>query len=1625
MGRALRVSLRLLGRALAAAALTGVFVVSFAAVFVLNGDTATTRRFVARTASGVLAQVFPGKLEVDDILHIGFRGIDIGHVRVIDTRGRPVIAARGLHVRASLPLVAKQLLFPDGQRVLTLPDIGVDEAEVILHKSPVGVSIAETFVDFSAPPSAPEPPNPGARPFVVDLPAIVLQHVHVMGGDGIGEALDVDLGHVPGQVHVIVGERVTVDVRRSSIKFRSVPPFSPHGTGEYHLLVDDKAKCRPWMQQHGVVEADLPTIVGVGGTACMFGHFDGDLGDVNITASGSMVDGVLAAKANIPRARPEEIAGLFPAMKIVEPMSLDAKLSGRIATPSFEADARLGPGSLHYGGNIVLAWPMILEGDFQIEDIDARTVSKTAPETSVDGNGHATVRLTDEGPDVNVALWTAPFLLADTAIPATRAYAHYDRRGVDGSFEVYEPGVALSGRVLVSPSNSVTLDADFAIPSFAAAPRVAGRVVGGVSGKVDARLDDGRLDLGFSGSGHGLGKGENIVGGAQFRGRLAGPVGSLRVEATIDGQKLALGGLAAESARVNFGGPVKGPYQTHLAVHDQRWSKLEGDASVGLFPAPSLQKVSVALESETLSGRASVASLAVEGGGVVLRGVDLEGTGVSAKGTVRLAPGASRIDLDGTADLAVLGRAALGDEIKRGTAKFALHTDEGPQRHAGSGHFSVEGLMFRQVPLVFSADGDLDVHGDAAQARMSGEAKLEDGTSLAVLTASADGSLSGPLTDPATWQRLSGTAGIDDLRLDVDKISEKAALLAKTLETLDIAVPKLPSMRGALHASARVSRTARTGPPDIALELRTQGFSSEAGPDGSPMLNWRGIDGRIAAFATKNPAVRAGDDQATRFGVELHLVDQKGALLDASLASELPANRLRDVTLSYLLDAGLPREELARLPLDASFSLAERPIAALPGAVRPEGLSGSVAAEIRVGGTLRAPSASYLLRTTELYAEGEHAPWPITAIVGGRVSDKSYDFSGGIVHGPTEVAQLGATGRFDLEEIALGRPGAVPPAQLWTSSGVLVLRGIQLDSIPGLAERRIAGRLSGVVSIKGLHDNPEINVDLDLLRGSALGGDFASAGLEARIVRGASSAHLRVEQQGAPGERGGTLDLSVQPTLAFREGLYPSLDRSESQGITLALKRFDVSPFASLAQPMLGDVGGLLDGTLSGSVEVAEKSARVSAIQGEVRWTEGSLLVPQIGQTFTGGQFVLSAARAENGEVQIGLRDISLDGSSGRVRAVASILIPERTISGWLVEGRRIRPDEETMRILASLRINERERIPVTFEGVALGDGYGAADMLLRLRGDRIEADVGIPELVFDLPESFSRKVQDLADPADIALVDKKYAAINRGPRERPVPIVIRIGLGDPLADLLAQTTDRRGYVIVRRSGLGVSLRGRTTLKIAREVEMEGLIETLGGRVNALGKPFEVEPGFIRFDGEATNPALALRARWDAPTGVRVYAEASGNLADMKLRLRSDPPRPEGDVLALVLFGRDQQAAATSANADASGSFAVGGGVATTLINSLLEPVQFFGRRIETRVDTSSSTNTKFGVATEIRPNLWAQVDLSTARQQLRLQNQDTSSLTLDWRFRPSWSLRTSVGDKGSSIVDLLWSFRY
>ena len=56
---------------------------------------------------------------------------------------------------------------------------------------------------------------------------------------------------------------------------------------------------------------------------------------------------------------------------------------------------------------------------------------------------------------------------------------------------------------------------------------------------------------------------------------------------------------------------------------------------------------------------------------------------------------------------------------------------------------------------------------------------------------------------------------------------------------------------------------------------------------------------------------------------------------------------------------------------------------------------------------------------------------------------------------------------------------------------------------------------------------------------------------------------------------------------------------------------------------------------------------------------------------------------------------------------------------------------------------------------------------------------------------------------------------------------------------------------------------------------------------------------------------MVVTAGWTAPDGTRVYADFQGPLKTGKVKLRSEPPRPQNEVLALILFGTAEGSSAT------------------------------------------------------------------------------------------------------------------
>jgi translocation and assembly module TamB len=141
-----------------------------------------------------------------------------------------------------------------------------------------------------------------------------------------------------------------------------------------------------------------------------------------------------------------------------------------------------------------------------------------------------------------------------------------------------------------------------------------------------------------------------------------------------------------------------------------------------------------------------------------------------------------------------------------------------------------------------------------------------------------------------------------------------------------------------------------------------------------------------------------------------------------------------------------------------------------------------------------------------------------------------------------------------------------------------------------------------------------------------------------------------------------------------------------------------------------------------------------------------------------------------------------------------------------------------------------------------------------------------------------------------------------------------------------------------------------------------------------------------------------------------------------KVTLRSEPAHTKSEILSLILFGTTDGGGAGSSSSPAGTAVGVAGGVATQGLNKALDDMT--GLDITTRIDTSDSANP--------RPELEVRVarDVTVAVAHVLGvpppgTNPDLNLATIDWRFLRNWSLDTTVGDQGSSMLDLIWQYRY
>lgn len=279
---------------------------------------------------------------------------------------------------------------------------------------------------------------------------------------------------------------------------------------------------------------------------------------------------------------------------------------------------------------------------------------------------------------------------------------------------------------------------------------------------------------------------------------------------------------------------------------------------------------------------------------------------------------------------------------------------------------------------------------------------------------------------------------------------------------------------------------------------------------------------------------------------------------------------------------------------------------------------------------------------------------------------------------------------------------------------------------------------------------------------------------------------------------------------------------------------------------------------------------------------------------------------------------------------------------------------------------------------------------LLRLRG-KLAADEG----AFEIGQSEAPVLDD-----DVRVRrDAGTAPVRRGVPRLVRDIELQLLLGERL----------------RIAGRGLSSRLTGQLLITdrdnKGLQANGRIELNGGRYRAYGQNLEIETGVLSFTGALDNPRielLAIRPNLEQRVGV----EATGRVANPRVRLYSEPELPERDKLAWLLLGRaPDELGRTDAAILQRAALAVLSGEGGNPATELLDRIGLTEFSVAQGDD--AGTTLRLGAQLSQRWSLGYERSLDAA----------TGSWQLIYRIGQRFRLRAQSGE--TSAVDLLWLWRF
>jgi translocation and assembly module TamB len=1542
---------------------TAVFALAVGGGVLMHLDRPLVRRVLVSRVNAALGPAFEGKITIERVDAIGASGIAGADVHVEDGSGRRVLRVEGL--RAHLDTLALlRSLFAGGDITIGVTDVSIGRAEVDLEADESGgLRLAKAFVPRRTAETAPA----AGRGVRLSMPAARLAHATVKGTPAGGQPIDADVDDLEASLSVVPGK---LELRL------------PHAAVVARGLAGGATA-------RGSLAGSFAQPSSRGGDRSAEVSWQGTVGGIAESLHATYDGGAIDAALDVPEARPEDLRAMWPASPLTETAEVHLGARGTLPDLLVIGQLRAGRGWVSLVGPVSVGAATRAALRFDARGIDASAFAR-APGTTLGARGEALIATGRDG-----ALGAVLALDADAgrvgAVPTPPitlvADVRKDNRATEGeaSILVREAGAPTDIKLRLTPkgsSFSLAFDASTRVDALDGIKRVPpvarGHAVVDAHGSIDlgAQTVDGKLDL----SALDVGVGSVHVGRATVAARANGPLRAPLVDADAHAGELDIAGMRFASLDVgSHGPPTRSSFKLALVGQDGR---LDATTLLDLTDGTTLRNSRVDMNGRGEHVTATASLVRIGAAGARADDVRVDGLGAPLYATFSSSPGA--VMLKAQTDGLELARVAhAAGLVRRIGGRVAIDVDAEIKWNAAQGRFAldvvdatVDGWEGAKVHL------DATLHGRRVTGRAS--ASLGDIASIDLQTKNAEIGGSG-LLEPGWWRRAWGEVDVEG-KVDLAKLAEK--LPADGAGAAN-------KVSGLLEVKAQLERDSATDDtPLLKLKAGTKDLVVTGGGTAAP---WR-FEGVDASFDL------SADGENGHTAIDARLQDKAGLLADFNLSSDgVPYGRLFR-TSDGVLDIAQD------MPFTANLSIPERDIATLPSIVKTHGMHGQFKAGLEWAGSLLRPNLSATASLTKGRTDVRVLAIPLDLAVSAKYDGAHAHVSMGAQARAKQVLQADVDVDALAQDLLAATHGAPVP---WKAGAQAKLDAFPLQSIGTLDDHQVRGLASGQFAISGLHDDAKANLALKV-EGLRVGEVACkSAEANASVDGSAFDASIGItEQIGIAAVEDGAVELRAHAGSFWGSAMAPSLDVNRPADVSLKAKRFHAEVLQPFIASVFAQLGGRIDADARLAIDPVAKSVRP---QGTIAFSEGSFELASFGGEFhdVGAKLVLTP------DGIIRLENATMHGVTGRMNAAATARLDGLSLAGARAE----------------FQIPKNDPLPLVLEGVQAGTLDGRFSLSVDRTPDRsgLEVGVAVPTLHLQLPTTSGHEVQALGNLEGVKVGvqhgNEFVAAQLDGDGEAPVkrppstPMKIAVNLGNDVQ-------------VARGSDLDVRLSGSPTITVADETRVTGQVRLVRGSLDVQGKPFSIENGTVTFVGDdASNPQVNITAMWTAPDETRVFADYIGPLKSAKLTLHSEPAYSETQILSLILFGTvdpDQQApAGTGTGMTAQGNSAVGaaGGAATGPLNKALgglnKALDNFGLvgGVVAKIDTSNTTP-RPEVEVQIARDLSIQVALVLGLPPPG-SNPDSTLVTLNWRFLRKWRLETTVGDAGTTILDLVWQHRY